>query len=189
MRHHVCGDRYFGQHDCTYVTGRAVSCKRHGRRTKHTMLGLVVLAPPELNAGGAAGTVAVTGLTDSQVSSAVVSRGLTTAFPLCAVAVELSAQLEARGAELFLEWIPRDANREADRLADGRWEGFDERHRVHVDLQAVGWLVLPELLVAGQKFYAARRYENWARKKRTSGVGSSRVARRRKVSLKERDPW
>ena len=64
-------------------------------------MGLVLLAPPELDVPGRAGAVAVTGFTDSQVSAAVVSRGLTTAFPLCCVAMELSAQLEGRGAELF----------------------------------------------------------------------------------------
>ena len=152
-----------------------------------TTLGLVVLSPPELDAMGAAGTVAVTGLTDSQVSAAVVSRGLTTAFPLCAVAMELSAQLEARGAELFLEWIPREANREADRLADGEWEGFDVAHRVHVDFEKVSWLVLPELLSAGQKFYAE------ALKSRASGKQATRggraLVRRKRQTLKERDPW
>ena len=100
-------------------------------------LGLVLLSLVELGAPGAAGTVSVTGLTDSQVSAAVVSRGLTTAFPLCAVAMELSAQLEARGAGLFFEWIPRDANREADGLADGRWSAFSESLRVHADLRRI----------------------------------------------------
>ena len=66
-----------------------------------TTLGLVLLAPPALEAAGAAGTVSVTGLMDSQVAAAVVTRGLTTSFPLCTVAMELSAQLEHRAAELF----------------------------------------------------------------------------------------
>ena len=42
-----------------------------------TTLGLALLAPPALDAAGSAGTVAVTGLTDSQVAAAVVTRGLT----------------------------------------------------------------------------------------------------------------
>ena len=38
------------------------------------------------------GAVEVTGHTDSAVSAHVVARGITTAFPLCIVAMELSAQ-------------------------------------------------------------------------------------------------
>ena len=151
-----------------------------------TTLGLVLLAPPELNVQGVAGTVAVTGLTDSQVSSAVVSRGLTTAFPLCAVAMELAAQLEARGAELFLDWIPRDANREADALADGRGEGFDPALRVSTDLRDVRWLVLNDLLDAGARFFREAAASTGSGK--SSGRGGG-VAGRKRKKLKERDPW
>ena len=59
-----------------------------------TTVGLVLLAPPELEKEGLAGTVCVTGFTDSLVSASVVSRGLITTFPLCAAAMELAAQLE-----------------------------------------------------------------------------------------------
>ena len=99
-----------------------------------TTIGLVVLTPGELSGPGAAGTVMVTGFTDSLVSSSVVSRGLTTSVPLCVVAMELAAQLEHRSAELFLEWSPRTMNQEADALADGRIDGFNPAIRVPVDL-------------------------------------------------------
>ena len=151
-----------------------------------TTLGLVLLAPPELDSPGAAGTVAVTGLTDSQVSAAVVTRGLTTSFPLCAVAMELAAQLEERRAELFLGWIPRDVNREADRLADGVWEGFDTKLRVHCSLGEVRWLVLPKLLAAGRDFYAQRQKVARAKEK-PRGAGMPGAAKRQK--LREREPW
>ena len=152
-----------------------------------TTLGLVLLAPAELDAPGAAGLVAVTGLTDSEVSSAVVTRGLTTAFPLCAVAMELSAQLEQRGAELFLEWVPRDSNREADRLADGCFEGFAEELRVQVTLEEVRWLVLGDLLRAGEAFYRAAKKQAGPGQKHARKVapGSARP----RAKLKEREPW
>ena len=97
--------------------------------------------------------MSVTGLSDSQVSAAVVTRGLSTAFPLCAVAMEFSAQLEARGAELLLNWIPRELNKEADALADGRWVGFNQTLRVQADFRNVRWLVLDDLLAAGSQFF------------------------------------
>ena len=118
-----------------------------------TTLGLVLLSPPELHARGAAGAVAVTGLADSQVSSAVVLRGLTTAFPFCALAMKLSAQLEARGADTFLDWIPRGANREVDALADGLGDRLGPALRVCTDLRDVRWLALGDLLDAGSRFF------------------------------------
>lgn len=90
-----------------------------------TTVGLVLLSPPGLACPGAAGTLVVTGLTDSQVSANVLVRGMTTAFPLCCVAMELAARLEHRGVGFFLDWAPRDQNVEADALADGRLEGFN----------------------------------------------------------------
>ena len=67
--------------------------------------------------------------------------------------MELPAQLEARGAELFLGWVPRGANKEADRLADGCWARLDLALRVHTNLQEVRWLVLDDLLAPGQRCY------------------------------------
>ena len=61
-------------------------------------IGLVLLAPAGMGAEGSSGIVAVTGHTDSQVSSHVVTRGLTTTYPLCCVAMEMAAQLESLGA-------------------------------------------------------------------------------------------
>ena len=151
-----------------------------------TTLGHVLLAPAQLDAPGAAGTVAATGLTDNQFSAAVVTRGLNTSFPLCTVAMELPAQLEARGAELFLSWIPRKANREAGRLADGRWEGFDEKLRVHTNLSEVNWLDLNDLLKAGQAFYAEGRRADGG-EKQARAVERGVAGKRRK--LREREPW
>ena len=79
--------------------------------------------------------------------------------------MELAAQLEALGAELFLDWIPRGSDREADRLADGDWSGFDESLRVHAELGEVRWLVLSELLDAGQRFFQATKKERRGQKR------------------------
>ena len=111
----------------------------------------------------------------------------TTAFPLCAVTMELAAQLEARGAELFLDWIPWGSNWEADRLADGDWSGFDESLRVHAELGEVRWLVLSELLDAGQRFLQAAKIERGRQKRASQTAGP--VGGRRRQKLKEREPW
>ena len=117
-----------------------------------TTVGLVLLAPVALAMPGVTVSVTVTGFADSLVSASVVTRGLTTAFPLCAVAMELAAQL-ARNAELLLEWVPREQNAEADMLADGRSAGFSDNYRVQASLKQIRWLVLDRLLDAGAAFH------------------------------------
>ena len=100
--------------------------------------------------------------------------------------MELSAQLELRRAELFLEWVPRSENKEADRLAYGRFDGFDPALRVTADLSQVRWLVMDELLAAGQEFYEQLNTQP-AQGRRLRGSGGSRAHKRAK--LRERDPW
>ena len=112
---------------------------------------------------------------------------MTTTFPLCAIAMELSAQLEARGAELFLEWIPRGSNKEADALADGRFEGFDEKLRVQAEVSKVRWLVLDDLLRAGAAFQ--KEAAALARRRGGTSAGALRGPRRKVRKLKEREPW
>ena len=124
------------------------------------------------------------GLTDSQVSAAVVARGMSTTYPLCCVAMELAAQLEERGLELDLAWTPRDLNAEADRLADGDYSGFSANMRRGGSLSEVPWLVLPGLLRMGGAFYEAAgvRQEH----ARPSGQKKRTLAGER---LKDREPW
>ena len=144
-----------------------------------TTVGIVTL---DLKADSPMATrIQVTGLTDSQVSANVVSRGQTTAFPLCCVVMELAAQLEARGVELMLDWIPRDVNAEADRLADGNSVGFRDRNRVGKDIREVPWLILPELLREGEAFYRD------GPGRAAPAPAAPRAPGRKR--LREREPW
>ena len=61
--------------------------------------------------------IAVTGQTDSMVSSMVLGKGLTMSSPFNIVAMEAAAQIEARGIELAVQWLPRDVKMEADALS------------------------------------------------------------------------
>ena len=51
--------------------------------------------------------------------------------------MELAALLEDRGLHLDLAWIPRGANVDADRLADGDYGDFSPDLRVGADLADV----------------------------------------------------
>ena len=154
-----------------------------------TTLGLVLLAPADLPEPGVAGGVTGTGNTDSLVSASVVTQGLTTSFPLCAVAMELSAQLEARVAELLLEWVPRHVNAEAGRLADGDVQGLSLERRVAADFGQVRWLVLDRLMEAGAAF---QRTAANVRRRREAGGAPKRRGRpglQAGKGSREREPW
>ena len=129
----------------------------------------------------------MTGFTDSQVASNVLRRGMTTSFPLCCVAMELAAQLEHRDAELCLEWAPREENREADALADGRTEGFSPDLRAGLDFSEIGWLVLPDLMAAGLQFHGAMKRPATGSTAPKSEAAAGK--RRKEDRLREREPW
>ena len=141
---------------------------------------LVLLSPATLPGKG---TVVATGVTDSQVASSVVAKGMSTTYPLCCVAMELAAQQEARGLELGLQWAPREFNAEADALADGRVDGFDPRLRVGTDLASVKWMVLPALLEAGGAFYKSLGKRPLVE---PGGKPAKALAGQR---LRDREPW
>ena len=59
------------------------------------------------------------GITDNNGNRYVVTRMLTTKWPLLAFLAELSLQLEHRGILLVVNWSPREQNTEADAFTKG----------------------------------------------------------------------
>ena len=147
-----------------------------------TVISLMVFAPKDRSTAGHR-LVAVTGQTDSMVSSMVLGKGLTTSFPLNLVAMEAAAQMEARGIVLTLQWLPREVNTEADALSNFRFSGFDSKNRIEIDLKDLPFLVLPRLSESALDF------EN----KALSGARIAGQKRRRPLApeerLKVRAPW
>ena len=94
--------------------------------------------------------------TDSQVASKVMDQFMSTNYPLCIVAVELSAQLEARQARLISEWAPRDPNCQAGALTNGIFEGFDDKLRIQCSVQALDFKVMDKMLDAAVAFESER---------------------------------
>jgi len=93
-------------------------------------------------------------LTDNKGNTFALNRLASGKFPLCAVTMELAAQLEAQGLVLDLGWAPREWNSEADALTNGDFSGFAANHRVPIDLNTVQWEVLPRMIETGGRFYA-----------------------------------
>jgi hypothetical protein len=125
-----------------------------------------------------------TGFTDSQVATAVVRRGCSTSFPLCVIAMELAAQLEARQTRLTLEWSPREVNQQADDLTNEKFDEFEMSRRLEVDFDRLPWKYLPQAMREGMEFYEE------SAKLRGRGLARPPPAKKRKdLSLRVRDPW
>jgi hypothetical protein len=71
---------------------------------------------------------------------------MTTSFPLCCVAIELSAQLESARLKLDFEWVPPETKHEADDLSNGLVAAFSPELTIPVDLRSHEWRVLGRLM-------------------------------------------
>jgi len=126
-------------------------------------------------------------LTDNKGNTFALNRLASSKFPLCAVAMELAAQLERLGLTLDLGWAPREWNAEADALTNGRFAGFAAERRVAVDLRTVQWAILPAMLEAGAKFF--NEVKQLKEKRGNSGAAAPHRKKRREEALRVKDPW
>ena len=85
----------------------------------------------------------------------MISKLLTTKWPLGAVLMQLSSLLSAQEAWLSLTWVPRESNCEADALTNDVFAGFSEARRIHCSwpLLLASFPVLAASLTAGQALY------------------------------------
>ena len=107
-------------------------------------------------------------------------------YPLSALLMEFGEQLRRSGVRPDVRWAPREANREADRLANGDSSGFNPALRLRVLPPVGGWILLDEALVLGETA------EN-EKKKFLAEAGSRRQVRgkrkRPEDRLRLKDPW
>ena len=150
-------------------------------------LGMIAFAVAAPEGEAARGSVLVTGLTDSRDASLVFGRGATSSFPLCLLAMEASAQMEARGLLLDLGRVPREANVEADALSNLTFAGFTEENRVPLDVAKIPFIVLPELLETASGFFQEAASRKAAR--RIEAAPEPQLKIPKSASLRVREPW
>ena len=68
--------------------------------------------------------------------------------------MEVAAQCRKMGALLKARWLPRLQDEESDALSDFDFRHFGLARRVAVDLNRLPFLVMPELLAAGDTYEA-----------------------------------
>ena len=131
----------------------------------------------------ASGRITVSASTDNSGNAQVLSRLMSSKFPLVVVLAELSAQIKAKGLRLNLGWVPREENEEADELTNRETGRFDPARRVKLDIGNLNWICLGGYMAAATSLYE----EVVATKKRTEQ--SAAGARKKPRPLRERDPW
>eukprot|EP00435_Cladocopium_sp_Y103_P023419 s974_g5.t1 len=116
--------------------------------------------------------------TDNLGNRHLVTRLLTTKFPLCIVLMQLAWTLHTKDLELRLDWLPRLQNREADALTNGDFSGFDPSLGVEVEPENLLEDQFKELLDSGGELY---KEVVELRKKRKEGLlKASPVAKKAK---------
>ena len=90
-------------------------------------------------------------------NGAALNKLMSTGFPSSAVLMELASFMKTRGMRTIVEWAPRECNKEADLLANGKTSLFDPKRRIHVAASSLVWNVLPEASASGREVEEAFR--------------------------------
>ena len=105
--------------------------------------------------------------------------------------LQLTADLNERGAELDLRWRPREENEAADRLSNGITEGFDPGLHRRFDVRKLE--TLNRVLKDGRAMCYLKVQEEKARRKELAKEEAlrerKRPARKPEDRLRNRDPW
>lgn len=134
--------------------------------------------------------VVLSGVTDNKGNGHIVNKLFSTRYPMCAAVMQLTSDLNAKGAELDLQWQPREENEVADRLSNGRIEGFDPALRKRFFTKA---LTLMNTIITERKaMYAEVKKEKERRKELAKGEylkERQRPTRKPEEKLRNRNPW
>jgi hypothetical protein len=139
--------------------------------------------------------IVLTGVTDNAGNEALMSRLMTSKFPLCLVLLELSEQMQARGCTLDLHWRNRETNQAADDLTNLKFDSFNPELRIKPNLQDMPWIVLTTLMQESMAMYTdirAKRQQAAADRQAASNVRVVSVSQRKRKasnSLRQRQPW
>jgi hypothetical protein len=143
---------------------------------------LCVLAFSDRWPSSSSGRVKLAGTTDNLGNSWILSRLMSTKFPMLLVLGELAVLLRDRNLSLHLEWAPRLQNEEADALTNGDFSAFKKANRIEIDPTRLAFKLLPQLEKVSEELHS----DIVMRRARRD---TTKVRRAKKVKLKERDPW
>ena len=150
----------------------------------------IILFDPLYAMSGKASCV-LTGATDNKGNSYIVRKLASTKWPITSLLLELSEQLRRRRAILDLQWLPRDANAEADALTNLNFEGFTPGNRIEVKAAEIKWAILPEIMGVSMDLYKDVCDQRLASKNAAAGKTARKQAYKTAANkrMKWTDPW
>ena len=90
--------------------------------------------------------------TDNRGNRAALNKLMTTTrYPASAVLMELAANSKKMGLRASVEWSPRQANREADPLANRDLSQFTRELRIPLNHQQLQYSILTQTLASGRE--------------------------------------
>jgi hypothetical protein len=158
-----------------------------------TLVAFMLFNKPRTGADQERISVLLPASTDNKGNGHMLDKLMTTAFPSCAVLMELAVQLHKSGCILDLAWLPREENVEADELSNGDTHRFAAEMEIKIDPAELEthFILLRKMLERGQilyeEVYAARDAEKGL--SRRSEAWGARTARRQRKKLRIRAPW
>ena len=135
-------------------------------------------------------TITLSGVTDNKGNGHIVGKLFSTKYPMCAAVMQLTSDLNSRGAELDLKWQPREENEIADRLSNGNSEGFDPALRKRFSVSDL--TLMNTIIKEGKAMYLEVKREKERRKdlaKEEYLKERQRPPRKPEEKLRNRDPW
>jgi hypothetical protein len=130
----------------------------------------------------------LTASTDNLGNTYVLQHFMSCKYPLSIVVVELSVQLQKRGLELELGWIPRGQNEEADALTNKEFGGFDMEKRIVKDFGDLEFEILDELMMKAGELDADIKLAKSSKEAKGDKPGDKHLKRKR-GETKWKDPW
>ena len=124
--------------------------------------------------------------TDNLGNRHLVTRLLTTKFPLCVVLMQLAWTLHCRDLELRLDWLPRLQNREADALTNGDYSGFSAELRIEIKPEELLEDQFKDLMEKGAELFDEVKE---LRRKRKEGLMKSLPSSKRPKGANLIGPW
>eukprot|EP00435_Cladocopium_sp_Y103_P031679 s3830_g8.t1 len=147
-----------------------------------TLASLVAFRVPQ----GVTGAFCLSAGTDNLGNKHLVTRLLTTKFPLCIVLMQLAWVLHQKDLELRLDWVPRLQNREADALTNEDFTGFNKDLRVEVRPEDLLEERFKELMIKGGELYDEVKE---LRQKRKDGMMKSLPSNKKLKGSSLIGPW
>ena len=151
------------------------------------LVGLVVLVPEGKSRGDQAATLSLSCGTDNRGNAYLLDRMLTTKYPLAIILMEMAHQMRRRRMVMRANWLPRDQNEEADALTNFDFRFFDPAKRIPVDVNNLGFEILPGLFEEGE-IYVRELAEEKEKSKAKAGKKAEKKSRPGE-KLRDLQPW